>query len=67
MERDSVQCSQTLESQVFMKIDKKSGTKSGTAYENPQNDQLSDVVSAWSSLPPNIRAAIVLLVQQHVQ
>jgi len=43
------------------------GTKSGTAYEVPENEQLSAVVSAWSSLPLNIRTAILLLVQQHVQ
>jgi hypothetical protein len=46
----------------------KSGViKSVIIADNPENEQLSDVVSAWSSLPLNIRTAIVPLVQQHVQ
>jgi len=31
------------------------------------NKQLSDVISAWSILPPNIRNAVLLLIQQYVQ
>jgi hypothetical protein len=43
----------------------------GTVCESPviipEYWELFDVVSAWASLPSNIRMAIVLLVQQHVQ
>jgi hypothetical protein len=46
----------------------KSGViKSVIIPDNPGDEQLSDVISAWSALPPNIRIAIILLVQQHVQ
>ena len=38
-------------------------TKSVIIADIPENEQLSGVVSAWSSLPSNIRMAIVLLVQ----
>jgi len=47
------------------------GTKSGTLCESPvetpEIQELLDIATAWSSLPPNIRVAIVLLVQQHVR
>jgi hypothetical protein len=45
---------QSLESSVIISAD-------------PENEQLSAVISAWSSLPSNVRMAIILLVQQHVQ
>ena len=43
------------------------GVKSGVICENLENEPLSDVVSAWSFLPPHIRDAILLLVRQYVQ
>jgi len=46
----------------------KSGVlKSIIIADTPENEQLSDVVSGWSPLPPNIRVTIVLFVLQHVQ
>ena len=41
--------------------------KSVIIADSPEDEQLTDVISVWASLPPNIRTAIVLLVQQHVQ
>jgi len=47
------------------------GTKCGTLCESlietPEIQELFDIATGWSSLPPNIRVAIVLLVQQHLQ
>jgi hypothetical protein len=71
MERDSTLVSQPLTRQGVRKNRKNGGTKSGTLcespVENPEILEFLDIVSAWASLPSNIRAAIVLLVQQHVQ
>ena len=36
------------------------GTKSGTLCDELENEQLSDVIAAWSMLPPNIQEAILL-------
>ena len=41
--------------------------KSVIVADSPEDEQLSDVVSAWTSLPSNVRAAIILLVQSYVQ
>ena len=43
------------------------GVKSGVVCESPENEQLSDVISAWSSLPSHIREAILLLVRQYIR
>ena len=41
--------------------------KSVIIPDNPENEQLSDVISAWSSLPDNIREAILLLIRSQVR
>ena len=43
------------------------GTKSVTLCDELENEQLSDVIAAWSMLPPNIQEAILLLVRQYAQ
>jgi len=46
----------------------KSGViKSVIICNDLENKQVSDVVSAWPSLPPNIKEAILLLVRQQFQ
>jgi len=46
---------------------KSGGVKSGVICENPENEHLSDVISAWSFLPSHFQEAILLLVRQYVQ
>ena len=43
------------------------GVKCGVINDELENEQLSDVISAWSMLPPNIQEAILLLVRQYAQ
>ena len=64
MERDYVQFPQLIAVSEFRKTDKIANTKSGTVSEN---EHLSAIVSAWSSLPPHIQEVILLLIRQYVQ
>ena len=57
----------SLQKQDLEELLKSGVIKSVIITGDPENEQLFDVVSAWSSLPPNIREAIILLVQQYVQ
>jgi len=57
----------SLQKQELEKMLKTGVIKSVIISNEPDNRQLIDVVSGWSSVPSNIRAAIILLVQQHVQ
>ena len=43
------------------------GVKSGVVCCSPENEQLSDVISAWALLPQHIQEAILLLVRQYIQ
>ena len=49
------------------KFQESSVIKSVITCDELENEQLSDVIAAWSMLPPNIREAILLLVQQYAQ
>jgi len=57
----------SLQQKDLEKLSKSGVIKSVIIAQTPENEKLFDIVSAWSSLPPNIRTAIVLLVQPHVQ
>jgi hypothetical protein len=71
MERDSTGCLQPVTGQGVRKNPKTAGTKCGTLCESPietpEIQELFDIATGWSSLPQNIRVAIVLLVEQHVK
>jgi len=41
--------------------------KSVITSDNPENEHLADVISAWSFLPSHIQEAILLLVRRYVQ
>ena len=65
--RDSDTCSQVFVVQRVKEIAKISGAKSSDSPADPQSEQLASIVLAWSSLPDNIREAILLLIRQYVQ
>ena len=60
-------CCNSLHHKELEQSSKPSGAKCGALNHYPENEQLSDVISAWSLLPPDTRQAILLLVRQYVQ
>ena len=66
MERDSKRHSQPFTGKGVRKNPKIAGTKCGTLCESPIEtlvvQELYDLATAWSFLPPNIRTAVLLLV-----
>jgi hypothetical protein len=57
----------SLPSQGLGQSAKLDAIKSVIVCDDSANEQLSNVVSAWSALPPYIRGVILLLVRQHVK
>ena len=54
-----------LENKALTARPKSGVIKSVIVCDDPENEALSGVVSAWPSLPSNIREAVLLLVRQH--
>ena len=54
-----------LQDNDLAQMTKPSGFNYGFVCDDLENEQLSDVIAAWSMLPPNIQEAILLLVRVH--